>query len=146
MTLVKVNNPLSRSFDGMMKEIFNDFPTAFGKTFREDVLQFPPVNIIEKAAAYELEIAAPGFDKADFNVKLEGNMLSISTEKTNEKTETEHKVVRKEFSYKSFKRSFTLDEKIDAENIQAKYENGVLKLELPKKEIAKAGTREISIQ
>jgi HSP20 family protein len=65
--------------------------TAFGKTFREDVLQFPPVNIIEKAAAYELEIAAPGFDKADFNVKLEGNMLSISTEKTNEKTETEHK-------------------------------------------------------
>ncbi|MEI2747259.1 MAG: Hsp20/alpha crystallin family protein [Ferruginibacter sp.] len=55
-------------------------------------------------------------------------------------------MVRKEFSYKSFKRSFTLDEKIDAENIQAKYENGVLKLELPKKEIAKAGSREISIQ
>ncbi len=146
MTLVKVNHPISKSIDGMMKELFNDFPTAFGKTFREDVLHFPPVNIVDKADSYELEIAAPGFEKADFNVTLDGNILSISTEKKDEQTETTGKVVRKEFSYKAFKRSFTLDEKINTEHIQARYENGILKLNLPKKEVAKAGAREISIQ
>lgn len=146
MTLVKVNNPFSRSFDGLMNDLFNDFPTAFGKTVREDVLHFPPVNIIEKPNSYQLEIAAPGFEKADFNVKLDGNILTISNEKKEEKNENTDKLVRKEFSYKSFKRSFTLDEKIDAENIHARYENGILKLELPKKEIAKAGAKEISIQ
>ncbi len=146
MTLVKVNNPLSRSFDGLMKDLFNDFPTAFGKTVREDVLHFPPVNIVEKPNTYQLELAAPGFEKADFNVKLDGDVLTISTEKKTETNESTDKVVRREFSYRSFKRSFTIDEKIDAENINAKYENGVLKLELPKKEIAKAGAKDISIQ
>jgi HSP20 family protein len=146
MTLVKVNNPLAKSFDGMMKDLFNDLPSAFGKTMREDLLQFPPVNIIEKPNAYQLELAAPGFEKSDFNVKLEGEILTISTEKKEDKTESTDKMVRREFSYRSFRRSFTLDEKIDAENILAKYENGVLKLELPKKEIAKAGVKDISIQ
>ncbi len=146
MTLVKVNNPLSRSFDGLMNDLLNDFPTAFGKTVREDVLHFPPVNIYETDAAYQLEIAAPGFDKADFNVKLENNLLTISTEKKEEKNESTGKSVRKEFSYKSFKRSFTIDEKIEAGNISAKYENGILKLDLPKKETAKAITKEINIQ
>ena len=146
MTLVKVNNPLSKSIDGMMKEIFNDFPTAFGKTVREDVLQFPPVNIVEKDSNYQLEIASPGFEKADFNVSLDGNLLTISTEKKEEKNETTDKMIRKEFSYRSFKRSFTLDEKIDIDHIVAKYENGILKLELPKKEIAKAVAKAISIQ
>ena len=146
MTLVKVNNPLSRSFDGLMNDLFNDFPTAFGKTVREDVLHFPPVNIHETVAAYQLEIAAPGFDKADFNVKLEDNLLTISTEKKEEKNESAGKSIRKEFSYKSFKRSFTIDEKIEAANISARYENGILKLELPKKETAKAISKEINIQ
>lgn len=146
MTLVKVNNPLSKSIDGMMKEIFNDFPTAFGKTVREDVLQFPPVNIVEREVNYQLEIAAPGFEKADFNVSLDGNLLTISTEKKEEKNETTDKMIRKEFSYRSFKRSFTLDEKIDMEHIVAKYENGILKLELPKKEIAKPVAKAINIQ
>ncbi len=146
MTLVKVNNPLSRSFDGLMNDFFNDFPTSFGKTIREDVLHFPPVNIHETTGSYQLEIAAPGFDKADFNVKLENNMLTISTEKKEEKNESTGKVVRKEFSYKSFKRNFTIDEKIDGSNISAKYENGILKLELPKKETAKVIAKEINIQ
>ncbi|MBS1741605.1 MAG: Hsp20/alpha crystallin family protein [Bacteroidetes bacterium] len=145
MTLVKVNNPVSRSFDGLMKDFFTEFPVAFGKTMREDVLQFPPVNIVEQPNAYQLELAAPGFDKADFNVKLEDNLLTISTEKKEEKTENDAKHIRKEFSYKSFKRSFTIDEKIDAEKINAKYENGVLKLELPKKELAKPSAKEINI-
>ena len=146
MTLVKVNNNLSRSLDGMMKELFNEFPTTVAKTFREDVLNFPPVNIVEKPASYQVELSAPGFEKADFAIKLEGNVLNISTEKKEETKEENNKVIRKEFTYKGFKRSFTVDEKIDTENIAAKYENGILKLELPKKEIVKAGAKAISVQ
>ncbi|MBC7867357.1 MAG: Hsp20/alpha crystallin family protein [Gloeobacteraceae cyanobacterium ES-bin-316] len=147
MTLVKVNNNnnLSRSLDGMMKDIFNEFPTTVAKTFREDVLNFPPVNIIEKADSFLVELSAPGFEKADFIVKLEGNLLNISTERKEEKTAETDKMIRKEFSYRTFKRSFTIDDKIDVENIVAKYENGILKLELPKKEILKAGVKDISI-
>jgi HSP20 family protein len=144
--LVKVNNGFSKSIDGMMKDLFNEFPTAVSKTFREDVLHFPPVNIVDKDAAFVIEMAAPGFEKADFNVKLENNILTISTEKKETASETTEKIVRQEFSKKSFKRSFTIDEKIDTENINAKYENGILKLELPKKEVAKAGSKEIHIQ
>lgn len=146
MTLVKVNNPLTKNFDGLMKEFFNDFPAAMNRTFREDVLHFPPVNIAENDQAYLLELSAPGFDKADFKISLEKDILTVSTEKKESNTETTDKAIRKEFSYRSFKRSFTLDEKINAENIHAKYENGILKLELPKKEIQKPETREISIQ
>ena len=145
MTLVKVNNQFSKTFDGMMKELFNEFPAAVNKTVREDVLHFPPVNIIEKAAGYQLEVAAPGFVKADFNVKLESNILTISTEKKETVNEATDKLIRKEFSYKAFKRSFTIDEKIDGENITAKYENGILTLELPKKDDQKATAKEINI-
>jgi HSP20 family protein len=146
MTLVKVNNnSLGRSIDGMMKDLFNEFPSTVAKTFREDVFNFPPVNITEKADKYEVELSVPGFEKADFAVKLEGNLLSISTEKKEDKNDESGKMIRKEFTYKSFKRSFTIDEKIDGENIGAKYENGILKLDLPKKEIAKPAAKDISI-
>jgi HSP20 family protein len=146
MTLVKVNNPLSRSLDGLMNNFFNEFPTTVSKTFREDVLHFPPVNIVENADAYQLQVAAPGFEKADFNVKLENNILTVSTEKKEEKNESAGKMIRREFSYKAFKRSFTIDEKINEEGISARYENGILTLELPKKEIAKPAAKEINIQ
>ena len=85
-------------------------------------------------------------DKADFNVKLDGKLLTISAEKKTEAATENEKIIRKEFGYKSFKRSFTLDEKIDAANITAKYENGILALELPKKEEVKGGAKEITIQ
>lgn len=146
MTLVKVNSPLSKSIDGMMKDFFNEFPSTVSKTFREDVLHFPPVNITDTPTSYQLEVAAPGFEKADFKVNLEANVLTISTEKKEEKSNEADKLVRREFSYKGFKRSFTIDEKIDSENISAKYENGILKLDLPKKEVLRTGAKEINIQ
>lgn len=146
MTLVKVNNPLTKQLDGLMKDFFTEFPSTVSKTFREDVLHFPPVNIIDKADKYLLELAAPGFEKADFNVKLDENLLTISTEKKVENVTEGEKVIRREFSYKTFKRSFTVDEKIDVDNINAKYENGILSLELPKKQIEKAKAKEINIQ
>lgn len=146
MTLVKVNNPLARSFDGLMKDIFNEFPAAVGKTVREDVLHYPPVNILETPGSYQLDVAAPGLEKADFIVKLEENLLSISAEKKEDKADPANKLLRREFSQRAFKRSFTIDEKIDTQNISAKYENGVLKLELPKKEVTKPVSKEINIQ
>lgn len=146
MTLVKVNNPINRTFDGLMNELFNELPANFGKSFREDVLHFPPANIVEKADQYKIELAAPGMEKADFNVKLDGKVLIISAEKKTENTTENEKMIRKEFGYKAFKRSFTVDDKIDAANIAARYENGILTLELPKKEEVKGGAKEIAIQ
>jgi HSP20 family protein len=146
MTLVKVKNPMSRSFDGLMNELFNELPASFGKSMREDVLNFPPVNITEKNDHYHLELSAPGMDKGDFNVKLEGDTLTISATQKEEKSEATDKAIRKEFSNRSFKRSFTVDDKIDGSNISAKYENGILKLDLPKKEEVKNASKEITIQ
>lgn len=146
MTYVKVNNPINKSFDGLMNELFTDLPVSFGKSIREDVLHFPPVNIIENTELYKIEMSAPGLEKADFNVKLDGKILTISNEKKITTAAENEKMIRKEFSYKSFNRSFTLDEKIDAANISAKYENGILKLELPKKEEVKNGSKDIIIQ
>ncbi|HMG81701.1 MAG TPA: Hsp20/alpha crystallin family protein [Ferruginibacter sp.] len=146
MTLVKVNNQHGRSFDGFVNEIFNDFPATFGKAIREDVLGFPPVNIVEKTAAYQLEVAAPGWNKTDFNLKLDGKLLTISAEKKEETTTETVKSIRKEFTTKSFKRSFNVDDKIDGTNISAKYENGILLVTLPKKEEVKEASKEINIQ
>jgi HSP20 family protein len=146
MTLVKVNNPVTKTFDSLMNDLFNDLPATFGKTVREDVFSFPPVNIVERADSYQLEIAAPGLEKGDFNIKLEGNLLTISAAKKEETRVETDKVIRKEFGSKTFKRSFTVDEKIEAASIEAKYENGILKLQLPKKEEVKAVTKEINIQ
>lgn len=146
MPLVKVNNPINRTFDGLMNELFNEFPANFGKTMREDVLNFPPVNIIEKNDQYHLYLAAPGLEKSDFNIKLDGKLLVISAEKKEEKEEEKDKVIRKEFSHKAFKRSFTIDEKIDVAHISAAYENGILKLDLPKIEVVVNAAKEIKVQ
>ncbi len=145
MTFVKLNNQ-QKNFDGLMKDLFNDIPASFGKTLREDVLGFPPVNIIENGIAYHLDLAAPGLEKTDFIINLAGTLLTISATKTAEAGNENLKSIRKEFSQKGFKRSFTLDEKIDAANITAKYENGILKIDLPKKEETKADSKEITIQ
>jgi len=147
MTLVKVNNRMNRSFDGLMNELFNELPASFGKAMREDVLQYPPVNIIEKTDHYHLQLAAAGWDKTAFNIKLDGNILTISAVKKDEEVKNEtDKMIRKEFTNKSFTRSFTLDEKIDAANISAKYDNGILHVGLPKKEEVKNAAKEITIQ
>lgn len=146
MTYVKVNNGFVKSIDGMIKDLFNEFPSAVSKTVREDVLHFPPVNIIDTPASYKVEMAAPGFEKNDFKVNLEANVLTISTETKEEIPSETDKVIRREFSLKAFKRSFTIDEKIDTENISAKYENGILTLTLPKKEVVKPAAKSINIQ
>lgn len=140
--LVKVNNrPMHRTFNSLFDELFNDFPAKF-----ESKLHVPAVNIHETENAYLMELNVPGRKKEDFQISLENGLLTVSFEKKEESKSDNQKVLRREFSYQSFKRSFNLDENIDIENIQAKYENGILALTLPKKEEAKPAKKEINIQ
>jgi HSP20 family protein len=99
----------------------------------------PLVNIKETNESYEVEMAAPGMSKNDFKVELDGNVLTITSEKQNENEAKDgERYSRREFSYQSFQRSFQLPkEVVDADKIEAKYENGVLRLVVPKKEEAK---------
>ena len=99
----------------------------------------PAVNIRETTENFEVEMAAPGMNKEDFKIELEGNELRINSEKQQENEMKEgERYTRREFSYQSFQRSFTLPkEVVDVEQINAKYENGVLRLLIPKKEEAK---------
>lgn len=140
--LVKVNNrPMHRTFNALFDEFFNEFPARF-----ESRLQVPAVNILENDEAYIMELNVPGRNKEDFQISLENGLLTVSFEKKEENKADGPKVIRREFSYQSFKRSFNLDEKIDTDNIQAKYENGILVLTLPKKEEAKPMKKEINVQ
>ena len=94
----------------------------------------PSVNITEREKDFLIELAAPGLTKKDFKVELEQDMLSISAEKEEKKEVKENGVSRKEFSYNSFSRTFRLPGNSKAEKIEAEYENGILKIEIPKKE------------
>ena len=144
MTLVRFNQrPIDRKVNSFFEEFFNQFPSRL--TNDEFVNNAVPVNIRETEKSYEIEVVAPGMDKADFNVNVDNNLLTISAEKKAETSKENERMVRKEFTYKSFARTFTLDESINADNILAKYENGVLHIELPKKEEAKIQPKQIDI-
>ncbi len=143
MTLVKAYNNGHRNLGNFVDEFFQGFPAGLN---REDSYNFPPVNIHETADAYHVELSAPGRAKEDFKLAVENGQLTISFEKKEETKTEDYKTIRKEFSFKSFKRSFNLDDKINTEAIQAKYENGVLKLLLPKKEQVKETVKQISVQ
>jgi HSP20 family protein len=142
MTLVKVNN---RPFGNLFNDLLNEFPVA-ARSFGQEIFAFPQTNIYETPDGYHLELNAPGRSKEDFKIQVEQGLLTISFEKKEESAQTdEYKTIRREFDFKSFKRSFSVDDKIDVEGIQAKYENGILKLLLPKKEESKQSTRQINI-
>jgi HSP20 family protein len=97
----------------------------------------PAVNIKENDNGFDVEMAVPGMKKDDFRVNLENNVLCISSEKKLENETNQGNYSRKEFSYQSFSRSFTLPDSADEGNIKAKYENGILMISIPKKEEAK---------
>lgn len=145
MTLVKFNHQPARTLGSFVNEIFNDkfLAREFGNS--DFFGNRAPVNIVESKDAYTLEVVAPGFDKADFKINLEGQTLTISSEKKTEQKDENEKHIRREFSFRSFSRSFTLDENVDGEKINAKYENGVLKLTLPKKEEKKDTVKDITV-
>lgn len=136
MTLIRFNNGLPRFFDDTMtKEMDQWFEK--NRRFNPNV---PAVNIKETEDGFELEVAVPGMKKEDFKVELDHDVLTISSENEhkNEEKDKDGKYTKREFRYQSFKRSFRLPKGVvDGEKIQAKYENGILYLGLPKKEEAK---------
>ncbi|MEX0289029.1 MAG: Hsp20/alpha crystallin family protein [Flavobacteriaceae bacterium] len=130
MSIVKRNNLL---FPSLMNEIFK--PDWFGgiENFNTNV---PAVNIKESERDFEIALAVPGMKKEDFSIEVDNDVLTISAEvKAENKVSDEH-YTRREFSFTSFKRSFTLPETIDEDKIKATYIDGVLKFSLPKKEEA----------
>jgi len=129
---------LSRVKD-RVPSVFNDFFKPWNEWFDNGGLmnrfnEVPSVNIVEQKDAYNVSLAAPGLKKGDFNIDIDGNMLTISCEKEETKEEKEKKFTRKEYNYSSFSRSFTLPEEINREKIEASYTDGVLHIVLPRKE------------
>jgi HSP20 family protein len=100
-------------------------------------MNIPAVNVTEHKDEFRVELAVPGMKKDDFKIDVDGNMLTISSEKEESKEEKDKKFTRKEYNYSSFSRSFTLPDEINKEKIDAKYDNGILKIALPRKEEAK---------
>jgi HSP20 family protein len=133
MTLVKFQNrPAGRSFNNLMDDFFATVPSILRDDFvAPNFRSFTPVNVKETENDYVLEVVAT---------------LTVSVEKKAETENRNEKYIRKEYKQESFKRSFTVDENIDAENISAKYVNGILTLNLPKKQEVKPSTKEITIQ
>lgn len=97
----------------------------------------PAVNIKENENSFDIEMAAPGLNKEDFNIKIEKDILTISSEIENKNETEKEKFTRKEFSFKSFKRSFSIPETVEVDKIKATHKNGILNLELPKLDEAK---------
>ena len=130
MSLIKRNNLV---FPSLMNDFFK--PDWFGG-LENYSSNLPAVNIKESEEGFELELAIPGFKKEDFNIELDNELLTISSEVKDESETKEENYTRKEFSFSSFRRSFTLPETVDGGKINATYEDGILKLALPKKDEA----------
>ncbi len=137
MNLVRIRTPRPElapffsAFDDFFARPFDELPlNQGGQAFR------PAVNVLDNADHFAIEVAAPGLNKSNFNLHVEKLTLTISAEVEKRNEETKPNFTRREFSFQSFKRSFTLPESVDVEKIAANYENGILKIRLPKREEA----------
>ena len=134
----KALSKTNEMFPSMFDEFFKPWNEWFGNGgLAARTVTIPAVNIVENKDDYKISVAAPGLKKTDFNIDVDGNTLTISSEKEESKEEKDARHTRKEYSYSSFSRSFTLPETVKQDNIEAVYEEGVLKVTLPKKEDAK---------
>lgn len=141
MNIIRFNqHPIS-----ILNELMEDFDRNFFRS-SENYLARPAVNVIEKEDGFVLELAAPGLKKEDFRIKLDNQMLTISAEVNNDQEQKNERYTRREFWFGSFERSFTLPKTINLDQIRADYNNGILRISLPKKEEAKVAiNREIAI-
>jgi HSP20 family protein len=122
-------------FGNMIEDLFaNGIHKMFGDEPMAGTAH-APVNIADTESAYELQLVAPGLKKEDFKVSVDRNLLTIAFEQPAADEKEEKKWLRKEFRMKSFKRSFTMNERIDASGITAQYLDGILHISLPKKEL-----------
>ncbi|WP_299228123.1 Hsp20/alpha crystallin family protein [uncultured Psychroserpens sp.] len=131
------NSSTQNSLSSWVDNLFeNGLGTGFLSNFNTGIT-LPAVNIKENAEDYVLELAIPGMKKSDFNIDIDNKVLSISTEIETENEETNDTYTRREFGYSSFKRTFSLPDTVESEQVKATYENGILCITLPKREEAK---------
>ncbi|QTD37633.1 Hsp20/alpha crystallin family protein [Polaribacter batillariae] len=123
----------------VLPNVFSDFFRDWSTTnFSDTNTTLPAVNIKENENDFIVEVAVPGMDKKDFKIDLDNDVLTISSEKKTENEKTDDNYTRKEYSYMSFRRSFTLPKGVvDSDKIKANYKNGELKITIPKLEEAK---------
>lgn len=139
MTLVKRNsNPWLSLIDDFFKEDFDRLPTQMSSWK-------PAVNVLENEDNFSLEVVAPGMKREDFKIKVEKGMLTISSEKEESSEEKGDNYLRREYRHGSFSRSFTLPENVEMDGINAKYEDGVLRIVMPKNEEERNSTKEITV-
>lgn len=141
-------NNLSRRnsfFDDFLTKDLMDFNR---RPFAENSLTIPSFNVKEEENGFEIQVAAPGIKKQDFKINLDRNVLSISSENKseNEEVDKDGKFTRREFNYSSFSRSFTLPEQVETDRIEETYEDGILKVSVPKKEIQSPTLKTIEIK
>ncbi len=135
MTLMRYQSQLPSLFE---KFFGNELENWSRYNFSNTNTTLPSVNIKEDKDAFHVEVAAPGFNKSDFNITLDDGLLTISSEKeVKNEVKDDEKITRQEFSYQSFSRSFTLPELVEEDKISAKYDKGILSITIPKKEEAK---------
>lgn len=146
MTLVKFANP--EKSNGVKPWVDDVFDSIFNDSFISDrmVTRVPAVNVSESSGHYHVELAAPGLKKDDFKISVDKNTLTISVEKNMENMSGDRKYNRREFSYYSFVRSFSLPDTVDYAGIEARYADGILTIDLAKKEEARIQTREIEVR
>lgn len=147
MALIKLPGK-SYNTDAVNPFVNTVFDNLFNDSFISDrlVTRVPAVNITESDRGFKIELAAPGLNKSDFKINVDKNVMSISVEKTEEKTDESNVYSKKEFSYTSFSRSFTLPDTVDYSNIDASYQDGVLAIAIGKKEEAIVAKRLIEVK
>lgn len=132
--------PMLRKSRATMPSLIDEF---FGRDLMDSLLSertgvsTPAINVIENTDDFQIEVAAPGLDKQDFKIDLDNNVLTISSEKELKNEEKDGRYMRREFSYSSFTRSFSLPEAVNAEKIKANHKDGILRITIPKREEAK---------
>lgn len=144
---MSTNALISRT--NMLPSFVNDFFNPWNNWFDngfEKALSVPAVNIAETDKHYNVSVAAPGMKKDDFKINVNGDMLTISAEREETTEEEDKQYNRREYNYSSFSRSFTLPEEVKRDKIEAKYEDGVLTLVLPKSETAKVSAKSIAVK
>ena len=145
MTLLRTYRPAMRStespFSGLLDRFFNDEEMESRQFFA-----MPPANILESNEDYRIELAVPGFEKKDFNIELEEDLLTISLDKE-DNTQEDVEFLKREYRFNPFKRVFRLSDKIDKEKIKGHYKDGVLQVVVPKKEeVVKNSNRSIKVE
>ncbi|GAB4252655.1 MAG: Hsp20/alpha crystallin family protein [Vicingaceae bacterium] len=138
MSLIKKNLSTFPS----LAEFFDDDWLSKNEFFKD---WKPAVNVEETDKNFEIEMVAPGFDKDDFNVSVENGVLTIQAKSQKEEEHKKKKFTRKEFSYKSFEKSFTLPENVNADDIDATYKRGLLKLVIPKIEQKTSDKKQVKV-